>query len=170
MRSERTFTFIATRPHHIWKDAVGPSWQREGAHTPEGPLPWRMAFLYSAAFGWACISSVHLFQGMTQSSSFRQRVFWMRDNNNQIFWRYSPGELIALWVPHLKYEKCCFKKRYEQAPCSCTTEQGWYMIWCGSRLWFVWFSLLSKEKRVGLHILPRGEQESVTGRLHVACC
>ena len=107
-------SFIATGPHHAWKGTVGPSWQREGAHIREGPPPQWVSSRYSAVFGWACISSVHLFQGMTQSSSFRQRVFWMRDNNNQIFWCYSPGELIALWVPHLKREKYRFKKRYEQ--------------------------------------------------------
>lgn len=117
------------------------------------------------------------------SSSFRQRVFWMRDNNNQIFWCYSPGELIALWVSHLKREKYRFKKRYkqkwyEQKPrggtwsdvdpifdlyCSpfCQRRRGWGYI----------PSLKESRKAVPsgslsfLHTLPL-----LTGWLHVACC
>lgn len=84
---------------------------------------------------------------------------WGRDNNNQIFWRYSPGELIALCLPHLEQEGFCFRKHWAMS-----MEQNLV----GSPLWFVLFSLWSKEKAVGYMSSTKESRREVQSCSHRA--
>lgn len=97
---------------------------------------------------------------MTQSFFFWQRRFWIRDNNNQIFWRYSPGELIALCLPRFENERYCFRKHWAR--------MGRDLI--GSHLWFILLSLLSKEKRIGYGSSIKESRREVQSSRHRAAC